>query len=1043
LTPTVTAVDDPQQGNVTALQQPAGAPPAAADSPLFAAASDSSGRAISFDPVRRAISERKARDQQLSESEPFAALRRCFPRWRTVSGALSWDALSSLATGEPVDPNSPDTWQSAAGHIEAILRRYGIRDLRPDRLTDSTRSALTKAQQRRDRRAGIDWLAVRGPSGELDKQLRRAQRKLPIDLANPETWAYTQDRRAALCAIHDLDDVEAGDLSPLVIDEPGSFDRHQLTSWRLASASWLEVARSIVATPTHVARPVGLMVCPSVRGGGWTLQPALSLAMIMLVDSLEGEIDSNLTGFHIPLRSEADVRDFLERINQATLTAKAEKKHETDAAHTQAASRRLGLALSTGNVSKLDEWGRLQVRQAERGVWAFRIETRSTRTFKRKRLGSHQADKPANERLTTSLPMDLGEAVGVAQDTGLPLLLSSEAGGQLNGLVRVGRSRGRPGVLSITTADGISATTERLPVERSLGRLRKLKTEPEQEVIVDAGAAQLIRMATVKPLSDDTVLLPPQRRPTAIMVVGSGVNASDVGTGKTIMAGRALAHRASATVALRSILVARGRLLRQWRRELQRGDGPRMPPLAPNVHLHTIDEETSVAAQVRSFHRRLGERPGMLLVPEGVLERHVKALQVINYHLLLVEEAHNYLNPTLDLHGAVMDLRVNSVADCWLLTATPRGKESTDIDILEGIAMGDRQMVAERTATREAGSLLNETNAHRVRIGYGPTFLRVPYKAVERWMPKVRPAKAVPVEADPALARLLKEIRDGGRESYRELLRMLGELKQMEHGSELYEAAQLEIARVRGRVLSNVGVFLDASVDPETLRYSRAVLAQALVRDGLVTPAVEAGGRGEPTLRAIVADTLASISGRADQVLVFAQRLRCLHQLAGSLGDRGVDCRVAHGRLSDDEFEEMKEAFHAGEFTVMCVGEIAQEGHNLQCAKHLFQLDLGWLPKSLQQRVGRGARIGARHPELHSWIAYIRGAAIPYQVGVLAPRGAENHQFLDGFEGVPAEDSPIAGQLAEITGQVAEAKRQEGFELSAAKLRFAAGVFGY
>ena len=41
--------------------------------------------------------------------------------------------------------------------------------------------------------------------------------------------------------------------------------------------------------------------------------------------------------------------------------------------------------------------------------------------------------------------MELGEAVGVAQDTGLPLLLSTEAAGELAGLVKVGRLKGRPG----------------------------------------------------------------------------------------------------------------------------------------------------------------------------------------------------------------------------------------------------------------------------------------------------------------------------------------------------------------------------------------------------------------------------------------------------------------------------------------------------------------------------------------------------------------------------------------------------------------------
>ena len=46
--------------------------------------------------------------------------------------------------------------------------------------------------------------------------------------------------------------------------------------------------------------------------------------------------------------------------------------------------------------------------------------------------------------------MDLGEAVQTAVERGLPLLLSTEAAGHLKDTVRVGRMKGRPGMLTIT-----------------------------------------------------------------------------------------------------------------------------------------------------------------------------------------------------------------------------------------------------------------------------------------------------------------------------------------------------------------------------------------------------------------------------------------------------------------------------------------------------------------------------------------------------------------------------------------------------------------
>jgi hypothetical protein len=177
--------------------------------------------------------------------------------------------------------------------------------------------------------------------------------------------------------------------------------------------------------------------------------------------------------------------------------------------------------------------------------------------------------------------MDLGEAVQTAVDAGLPLLLCTEAAGQLKDTVRVGRMKGRPGMLTITTSDGVSATTRRLVAEQALGELRALK-RAQANVTLQAGARQVVRMTLARPLADDPVLLGRQREMAALKVVGSGVDASAVGTGKTISSGRALAHRASTQLrsggwwwlrggcsvsgARSSPMVRRGGGCRRWRR---------------------------------------------------------------------------------------------------------------------------------------------------------------------------------------------------------------------------------------------------------------------------------------------------------------------------------------------------------------------------------------------------------------------------------------------------------------------------------------------
>jgi hypothetical protein len=351
-------------------------------------------------------------------------------------------------------------------------------------------------------------------------------------------------------------------------------------------------------------------------------------------------------------------------------------------------------------------------------------------------------------------------------------------------------------------------------------------------------------------------------------------------------------------------------------------------------------------------------------------------------------------------------------------------------------------MIRERLNTREAGDLLDEIHAHRLRVNYGPHLVRVTRQDMQAWMPAVRPAKPLALEPDPALAELLEAIRRGGREAYRRLLELLRDVQALEPGGELFKRALAEIARAQGVVLGNVGVYVDASVDPETLTHSRAALAHALARQGLVAAAARGGGDGLPLLRGITAQTIAAVAAE-EQVIVFAERVRCLRQLAGTLRDRHrIEAHVGDGSLAGTEFDALKQRFCSGEFPVLCLSRIGHEGHNLQTASVLVHLDLPWLPSGLEQRVGRAARPGAARAAVQTYIPYIKGAGIEHVVSVLSPRGGEHHQILDSFEGVKAADSTIATQLGEITSQIAEHKDRAGYAGTAARLRVAAAVFG-
>ena len=254
--------------------------------------------------------------------------------------------------------------------------------------------------------------------------------------------------------------------------------------------------------------------------------------------------------------------------------------------------------------------------------------------------------------------MELGEAVQTAIERGLPLLLSTEAAGELKDTVRVGRMKGRPGVLTITTADGLSATTRRVVAEQAIAELRALQR---------AGAKRHARRRRAPAGADDARAAAGRRpgaaRPpaqlAALKVVGSGVDATQTGTGKTITTGRALAHRAAPRRGFRAMIVAEGRLLGQWRDELPRGAPARgLPPLAPNVEVLVLADRRSdrrAAPRLRPRARR--PAPASCSWPTACSTATRPSWQAIAWHLLIADEALRYANPATDAHQALAQLR--------------------------------------------------------------------------------------------------------------------------------------------------------------------------------------------------------------------------------------------------------------------------------------------------------------------------------------------------------------------------------------------------
>ena len=445
--------------------------------------------------------ERERLETRARLTDATGQLLRCFPCWTRALEQLTSRALERLAANEPLDPNDPDAWRSRDAHAQAVLHRHGEGTLSATRLTSAAITALIDGQAAADRAAGLDWSAVTTPASTLDERLARAHATLPIDLDDPGVWAYQLDQRRVLAGPLGLDDDLADDLSRWLLANPGQFDAGDLRCWRIGSDTWLSLAGERLGAVGRVERPVGVFVVPAIGSSdGWQLTPVLALDTIRLIAELGGWLERDLRSAVIPIGS----RDaLLERINIHTLHVGPRECLDSAGQLAQELSRELGTPISPGVPrDKRERWGRLAVRRrshkkasgAATAELELRVCTFPARGFSQRRLGSAPREEQYGH---PSAVMDLGEAVQTAVDAGLPLLLSTEAAGQLKDTVRVGRMKGRPGMLTITTSDGVSASTRRVVAEQALGELRALK-RARANVTLSAGARQVVRMTLAR-----------------------------------------------------------------------------------------------------------------------------------------------------------------------------------------------------------------------------------------------------------------------------------------------------------------------------------------------------------------------------------------------------------------------------------------------------------------------------------------------------------------------------------------------------------------
>ena len=380
--------------------------------------------------------ERTRLIEQARHTDAAAQLRRCCPSAARVLESLSWRALTRLAANEPVDPNDPDSWRSPDAHAQIVLRRHGITGLDSTRLTMDAVRALIDGQARADRDAGLDWTRLDVPAAPARRSAAARARaaadraRRPGDLRLP--------RRPAPRARRPARRRRRAGRRPLALAArpPRRLRRRRpaLLADRLGHMAGAR-RRAAARRSREVERPVGLFLAPAERGEGWQLAPVLSLDAIRLLAlarrprRVRPALGGAARSAPAANCSNASTRTRCTPGRTSTSTPPPGSPRRSRASSARASARAWRARSATAGDACSSGAAPCTGPRRRRGPeLVLRVLTIAGRAFPRRRVGAAPRDEHAAQ---PSAAMELGEAVQTAIERELPLLLSSEAAGQL------------------------------------------------------------------------------------------------------------------------------------------------------------------------------------------------------------------------------------------------------------------------------------------------------------------------------------------------------------------------------------------------------------------------------------------------------------------------------------------------------------------------------------------------------------------------------------------------------------------------------------
>lgn len=525
---------------------------------------------------------------------------------------------------------------------------------------------------------------------------------------------------------------------------------------------------------------------------------------------------------------------------------------------------------------------------------------------------------------------------------------------------RVERARRDAHVLRLDVAGRGRRLTFLSPFDRVVasarGRLRRVR--PQSALarlahLLSGGDDVRVPSAAVAARID---LLPHQLEPVMAMLAGCAriLIADDVGLGKTIQAGLAIAETVRREVSPRILVLAPASLREQWADELRH----RFRLTCENLDRHRLD----AIAQAGAFGDNPWRRPGVWITSVDFLKQpHVRdGLPPDPWDLVVIDEAHGVCGAS-DRYDLCHDIGQHA-RRLVLLTATPHSGDDVRFEKLT--TLGSLSETDTITIFRRTRETLGARPPRRVRwhvVGLSD--------AAARTLDTLRAFEAA-VNARSRLSDqgllLLSVFRKRAISSMSALARSIerrltflgdgtgdGGLEWIQP-SLGFEPEADDVDQDEREGLTVLSGLIPAQ-ERSWLRRLRGLADEASRDDSKIERLVSLLHR---TLEPVVVFT-----EFRDSLFAIEQRLRFSRPIS-----------ILHGGQDHAARRHQLQQFLDGRTTILLATDVAGQGLNLQtCARWVISLELPWNPAKLEQRIGRVDRISqprsthltlliARHP---------------------------------------------------------------------------------